>query len=81
MYQPIEQELLEMGFEKVDYRTYWRTKISEKVAIMYNNSNGYGKVLNDFHLTHDDGEYLNTIKFYPTSKSDIETLIRLFSKP
>jgi hypothetical protein len=73
-YQPTESELLEMGFEKYErrlgtktpYIEFWRYELIDSRPIDYMpNSETY---VIDYN-----------INFYPTSKSDIETLIKLLT--
>lgn len=78
-YIPTEQELTDMVFIKPQFKDYFEFKITPVNTIRWYDKDTYRKTTPSFFLTNDDWEYLNTIKFYPTSKQDIESILRLFS--
>lgn len=74
-YTPTEQELIEMGFKKCDDWFVIRIPPTQSAWIAFKYENvGYKTTEKDVWLCMGR-------KFYPYSKTDIETLIRLFTKP
>lgn len=71
-YIPSKEELEEMGFHKYpEYNRYSRTLPFQDQIHFYPNDT-------DVWVISIDGSLAS---FHPTSKQDIENLIRLFSKP